>query len=97
MRNEKLGKRLRQMREEKKLGLKAAAPKANITYSYLSKIENGHKVPTPDLLQKLCKLYECDYEEVIAIYGALPDDIKTIIQKNGKDVFELLRKEFVRK
>ena len=94
MENERLGKKLRQIREEKKLGLKAVAPKANITYSYLSKIENGHKAPTPDLLQKLCKLYKYDYEEMIAIYGKFPNDIKEIIQKNGKGVFELLRREF---
>ena len=89
-----LGEKLRQLREAKNLGLKTAAPKADVTYSYLSKIENGHKNPTSDLLEKLCDIYDADKDEIIARFGGLPDDIQRIIQQNGKEVFDLLREKY---
>jgi transcriptional regulator with XRE-family HTH domain len=90
----RLGETLRKLREEKKLGIKTVAPKAAVTYSYLSKIENGHKHPTKELVEKLCEIYGADQDEVISMLGELPEDIQRIIQKNGREVFDLLRKKY---
>jgi len=93
----KLGEKLRQLREDKNLGIKTVAPKADVTYSYLSKIENGHKAPTAELLDKLCDIYGADKDEMIARFGGLPSDIQKIIQQNGKEVFDLLRDTYKKK
>ena len=93
----KIGNRLRELREDKNLGIKSAAPKADVTYSYLSKVENGHKQPTKELVEKLAKLYGTDIDELLALLGQLPDDLVKIISTNGKEVFDLIREKYAQK
>lgn len=88
------GVALKQLRKKAKLSIKSAAPKADVNYTYLSKIENGHKVPSQDLLVKLCSLYETNPDDLIARLGALPPDIQEIVRVHGAEVFELLRKTY---
>ena len=89
-----VGQTLRQMREELNLGIKTAAPQVDISYTYLSKVENGHKAPSPDLVMKLCQLYNADPDLVLANLGGLPPDIRQIVENHGKEAFELLREMF---
>ena len=91
---ESVGTVLRKLRVRSNLGIKAAAPRVGISYSYLSKVENGIKSPTLGLITELCKLYGADADIVIAKAGALPPDVKEIIQTHGKDAFDLLRNTF---
>jgi transcriptional regulator with XRE-family HTH domain len=91
-RNERpIGMVLRDLREKKGLGIKTVGKELAVSYSYLSKIENGHRTPNNEFLQRLSNLYEVDSEELIALIAGLPPDIQTIIQTHGKDVFALLR------
>lgn len=56
---ETLGSRLRQLRDEKGLGLREAATRAGITHGYLSQIESDKiKEPAPQILQKLAEAYD---------------------------------------
>ena len=61
---------------------------------YLSKIENGHKLPSPELLERLCTLYNTDSDELISRLGQLPTDIQRIIESHGREVFSLLRERY---
>jgi len=89
-----VGRILRQLRTKQKLGIKSAAPRVGVSYSYLSKIENDLKTPSIDLISKLCELYEGDVEEIMARLGSLPPDVQRILQTHGKDVFLTLRKTY---
>ncbi len=88
------GDKLRQLREARGLGIKTVGKELSVSYSYLSKVENGHKVPSTDLVQKLAELYDVDPEEMLAKLAELPPDIQQIIQERGKEVFDLLRKTY---
>jgi transcriptional regulator with XRE-family HTH domain len=88
------GNDLRRLRRRAALGLKAVAPQVNVSYTYLSKIENGHKTPSPELIERLCALYKADSDELISRLGFLPSDIQQIIELKGKEVFELLREHY---
>jgi transcriptional regulator with XRE-family HTH domain len=53
-----LGKRLRELRTEKGLGLREVASKAEVNHGYLSQLERGEVAePAPAILQKLSKGY----------------------------------------
>jgi len=89
-----LGEALRQLREAKGLGIKTVGRELDVSYSYLSKVENGHKSPSTELVQKLAQLYSVDPEEMLAKVAELPADIREIVQEHGKEVFELLREAY---
>jgi len=89
-----VGTRLREMRKHSKYGLKGAAPKVGISYTHLSKVENGVKVPSQGLIMQLCELYGTDPDQLLAMNGTLPADIKVIVQTHGKEAFDLLRSAF---
>ena len=90
-----LGPTLRSLRKNSQLGLKPAAVHLKMSYTYLSKIENGYKPPSHAVLLKLCELYGADPDTLIAKLGRLPVDVQEIVRKNGKAVFELLREKYL--
>jgi transcriptional regulator with XRE-family HTH domain len=62
-----IGKRLRQIREQKNLSQGDIERKTGLLRSYVSRIENGHAVPAIETLQKLAKglevpLYQLFYD-----------------------------------
>ncbi|MBN2562279.1 MAG: helix-turn-helix transcriptional regulator [Phycisphaerae bacterium] len=76
------------------MGIKTVANHVGMSYTYLSKIENGYKAPSRELVMKLCTLYDADPDEIVAQLGMLPADIQDIIRQNGKQVFDLLRARY---
>lgn len=76
------------------MGIKTAGRELDVTYSYLSKIENNHKVPSPQLLEKLCEFYGGDRDELLAAVDRLPDDIQQILHTHREDAFRILRDLF---
>jgi transcriptional regulator with XRE-family HTH domain len=52
-----IGEKLKQARLKKGLTLRDTASKLNIDYSYLSRIENDHKIPSLELLEMLANFY----------------------------------------
>lgn len=89
-----VGVRLRKLRMLTKLGIKTVAPKAGISYTYLSKIENDVKVPSPGLISELCKVYGVNADDIIAMLGVVPPDIQIIVKEHGKEAFDLLRSTY---
>jgi len=73
---ETLGARLRQLRQEKGLGLREAATKAGINHGYLSQIESDKiREPAPQILQKLAEAYDEPFVLLMQWAGYLePDD-----------------------
>lgn len=91
---ESIGDKLRSIREDAGLGIKTVGRELEISYSHISKIENGHKVPSPELLQKLAHIYGIDPEVLLAQIGVLPPDIREILATRGEEVFDLIRNTF---
>ncbi len=92
--NEKFGPFLKKLREEKGLSIKKLSPKLDVTYSYLSKIENGHSRPSDQFIEKLAKTLNHDKEELMIKAGKIPDDVLKIISNNPEKAIAYLRSEF---
>lgn len=92
--NESVGQLLRILRVKAGMGIKVAAPKVGVSYTYLSKVENNVKTPSPGFVTSLCELYESNPDDLIAKLGSVPDDIQEIVKEHGKDAFDLLRNTF---
>lgn len=92
--DESLCDALRRLRLATGQGIKRVAPQVGVSYSYLSKVENGLKKPSVDLLTRLSDLYGVDSDELLAKLGELPSDVKAILKSEGKAVLDLVRKEY---
>jgi transcriptional regulator with XRE-family HTH domain len=72
-----IGERLRQLRVEKKLSQREIEARSGLLRAYLSRVENGHTIPTVETLQKWAKalevpMYQLFYE------GDQPPDPATL-------------------
>lgn len=65
-----LGSFLRAARNQKKLSLRAVEELSRISNAYLSQIESGKiRQPSPNMLHKLCEIYDISYTEVMQLAG----------------------------
>jgi len=80
------GAAFKRIRFEKKLTQTFVAEKTGITQTYLSQIETGAKVPSQDMVNRLCKLYEIP-NIVLTWLSTEEKDIK----KNKRDIFNSLK------
>jgi transcriptional regulator with XRE-family HTH domain len=58
-------RRLKRRRVIARLGLRQAAEKAQISFAYLSLLENGHRSASPETLGKLADAYDCGIEDLM--------------------------------
>ena len=97
MKNEKnksFGLLLKELRRDKGLSIKKLGSRLDINYSYISKLENEHSIPSEDFIGKIAELFNYDKDELMLRAGKIPDDILQILKNNPKDAAEFLRKIF---
>lgn len=87
------GKKIRNLREEKKFSLQELAKEAGISFSFLSEIENELKIPSNNVIEKIAKALSVDPNvfpifKVRANVSSIP---RTIDNLDDKIVDELLR------
>ena len=68
MSTEKIGEKLRKLREEKELPLRRVAAVIDIDVAILSKMERGERRLTKEIVQKLANFYNYDHEELLVLY-----------------------------
>jgi transcriptional regulator with XRE-family HTH domain len=90
------GRYLRALREGRGLSLKRAAPALSISYTYLSKLENGRQDASDDTLRRLAVYYGVSEDEIALAAGRLPADVQQILEKHPSEAVELLRRKFGR-
>lgn len=89
-----IGKKIRELRQKKKIGIKPLAEKLDINYTYLSKIENHKANPSKETVIKIAKYFNCDADELMILADRIPDDIQKILRENSKEAIKYLRKHF---
>ena len=75
---QELGKILRTRRLENSLTQRNLALKANLDYTYVSKIEGGSQAPSVEALVRISEalgLSSLEVNELLALLGRLPDDL----------------------
>src|SRR5690349_3305037 len=79
-----IGDRLRELREEKKLSQGDIEKRTGLLRSYLSRVENGHTVPSVETLEKLAHaldvpIYKLFYD------GEEPPDLPNLLKRKTAD------------
>ncbi len=84
--DEKLGERIRRIRKERGLGLRATAREVGITAGYLSRIESGAEKypPGEDVLRRLAEVLDDDFDELMRLAGRIPDEVKELFRDDPK-------------
>ena len=65
---ERLGARLRRLRQERKLPLRKVAALLDIDVAILSKMERGERRLTREIVEKLAELYQQEPEELLILF-----------------------------
>lgn len=61
----KVGEKIRKLRQEKGLMQEEFADLAGIDYSYLNQLENGKRNPTVEMLEKIAKALDTTPEKLL--------------------------------
>ena len=79
-----LGERIRQLRLEKKLSMRALALKAGIkSVAFIADIEKGYRKPAPDNLERLAQALETPLEELRDLDDRAPvSEIRRLVEEN---------------
>lgn len=75
MKAEEFGEYLKSLRKKRKLTIRQLDTYSGVSNSYISQMERGERgVPSPDILRKLAKPLNVDYEELMMRAGHLKDE-----------------------
>lgn len=88
------GDLIKQLRQDKDIGIKSLAPELDITYTYLSKLENNKVTPSAKVIENIASYFKYDLDELLLSANKIPNDIRHILQHNPKEAVEFLRKKF---
>ena len=85
------GRRLRELRKQKKISQRDLATQVAVDFTYLSKIEGGRLAPpSEDVIRRLAQALDADENELINLAGKIPKDLKAVLEESPQAV-ELLR------
>jgi len=87
------GQKIRQLRKARTLSQRDLAERVRVSFTYISKIENGHldfgDYPSEELILKLAKALGADADELLLLAKKIPESVrKRVIQR--PDVFRKL-------
>jgi transcriptional regulator with XRE-family HTH domain len=88
------GQILRRLRSAQGIGIKRLAPDLGVTYSYLSKLENGEVGPSEEFVGRVSVYFQYDKSELLLAAGKVPDDILEILRSHPQEAVKFLRKRF---
>ena len=71
------GGRIRELRRGRGLTQRQAAAEIGVDFTYLSKLENDRgDPPSEETIRRLALLYDVDAEELLALAGKLPPELR---------------------
>jgi len=88
----RIGKRIRELRKKRGYTLRELGEKLNFDFTYLSRVENGRKIPSIELLQQMADFFNVDIsyffmkDEELALFE---DDEKELLFDKELDLEEL--------
>lgn len=88
------GDLLKKLRKKENIGIKKLAPRLNVSYTYLSKLENDKVIPSKNVIERVARYFRYDLDELLTSADKIPDDIRRILRENPKQAAEFLRRRF---
>ena|SRR6266481_882794 len=90
-----LGERLKRLRAGEGVGIKKLAPRLGVDHTYLSKLENDKAVPSETVVKRIAEYFNDDADELLALAGKIPDDVRQILRDNPQEAAAYLRERFL--
>ena len=86
------GATIRELREEKRIGLRQFARTIGVSATYLSKIERSEMPPpAEDRVKEIARLLDQDPDELLALAGKVASDLTEIIRNRPREMASFLR------
>lgn len=79
---ERFGARVRQRREECRLGLRDTARRAGISATFLSRVETDAEkaLPSEEVIRKLAEILNDDFDTLMRLAGRIPSEVKDYVK-----------------
>ena len=90
----KFGAVLRKLRTKTGIGIKGLAPQLGVTYTYLSKLENGEVGPSEGFVDRVAQYFKYDRDNLLLSAGKVPPEVLKILQENPDKAVKFLRDRF---
>jgi len=80
--SETFGERIRRRRTELGIGLREAARQADISATFMSRIETGAEkaVPAEKVIRKLADMLQDDFDELMTLAGRIPREVTDYVK-----------------
>ena len=86
------GATIRELREERRIGLRQFARMVGVSATYVSKIERGEMPPpAEDRVKEIARLLDQDPDELLALAGKVASDLNEIIRNRPRETASFLR------
>jgi transcriptional regulator with XRE-family HTH domain len=88
------GEILRTLRTKAGIGIKRLAPELDVSYTYLSKLENNEINPSAELVERVAEYFDYNPDNLLLSAGKIPTEILEILRENPDDALKFLRERF---
>jgi HTH-type transcriptional regulator, competence development regulator len=88
------GSILRQLRDNSGTGIKRLAPELGVSYTYLSKLENGVTVPSDEFIERVAKYFHYNKDHLLLAAGKVPPEVLEILRENPDAALQFLKEHF---
>lgn len=78
------------------MGIKRLGPDLGVSYSYLSKLENGEALPSEEFIAKVATYFDYDTDRLLISAGKIPQHVLKILQEHPDEALGFLRERFGR-
>lgn len=92
-----VGERLAQLREMKKLSQGEIEKRTGLLRCYISRVENGHTVPSVETLEKMARAMEIPLYRIFLEDNLEPDKSARKLLRNGPEITDTPEVEKLRK
>jgi transcriptional regulator with XRE-family HTH domain len=89
---QRLGAALRRARMKYDVGLREMARHADVSATYISKIEHGQTVPSEKILRLYAAKFRIDFDEISRLAGRVPSDVQRHLVRTP-DALKKVRKD----
>ena len=84
--------RMKDIRRKHGITIRQFAEIVNMSFTYLSQVENGHELISIKSLEKIAKEFNEPLDELLIAYGYLPEYTKEARQKDSRAINKGLKK-----
>ena len=87
----KLGERIKQLREEHRVGVRELGRMVDVSAMHISNIEKGKSSASAEIIQKIASALKSDSDELLALADQVAPDVADVINSNAQSVPSFLR------